>query len=362
MGIFLLLHLYAGGVRKSITSMRGWKFYWSFVILTAFTSLFFSNVDGLGKACLFGFVGIYIGFYKQNIDSNTFKKITGLFIGLSITMALVGLFQYITICDRLNIAWYTFDIQEKPQDRVFSVYMNANLYATICEYIILLCLYRYVKTKNIKSRIYYVFVALLNLVMIYLTGCRTAFIPFVVVVPVFFWLYKKKDLFYLALIGECTLLVLILIFPDILPRMDNFSTFISRQKIWNGAFEMIKDNWLFGRGSSTYGLLYKIYNSHPAPHCHNIFIDLFCSYGVVGAGLLFGYIKKNIKRYLKSGLVIGSILIAIIHGLLDCTLAYPMTFLLFMIFINSEEWSCEIEKEQKKNKIFSHFADDGYFT
>lgn len=124
-------------------------------------------------------------------------------------------------------------------------------------------------------------------------------------------------------------------FPNILPRMNSFSTLDSRMKIWKTTLEMIKDHPLFGCGSQTYGLLYQTYNGHPAPHSHNQILNIICCYGISGIILLAGYAKEMYKEWQKSALSIGAFLIVAIHGILDCTISYPLILWLAMILINT---------------------------
>lgn len=75
--------------------------------------------------------------------------------------------------------------------------------------------------------------------MLYLTGCRTAFIPLALVVPIFFICYgeRKWILFSIGLILAGIIAVLLI--PDLIPRLSDISTLESRFDIWYGAFQGI---------------------------------------------------------------------------------------------------------------------------
>lgn len=327
--------LYKGEGMKYLKKVPAYRLVLTFIGVELAVSVLYLNLIGVASGIWLWMTFIYIGYFRTHITKESFKLMTGLFIGLSIFIAVIGFREYLGICERLNIPWQSFDIQEKPRDRISAIYINANLYATICEIEILLCLHRYVETKHIYSRFYYVAVALLNLSMIYLTGCRTAFLPFLLVFPVYFYLRDKKTLLLIAIVAEMLALILAVMFPFLLPRMGGFSTFTSRLKIWSSAIEMIKDHFLFGCGTETYGLLKDLYQAHNAPHCHNIYLDALCSYGAVGAIMIVEYCKKMWHEWKKSALSIGLLIIILVHGILDCTILYPIIMLLCLIIWNA---------------------------
>lgn len=333
--LFTSILMLKGEAKKYFKKVPANKLILAFIVMEMIVSALNLNFMGIGSGIWLLMTFLYIGYFRENITRKSFKIMTGLFIGLSITVAYIGFVQYLGICERLEIPWQSFSVQEKPRDRICSIYINANLYATICEIVILLCLHRYVESPHLYSRVYYVAVAILNLMMIYLTGCRTAFLPFLLVFPVYFYLRKKKGLLLLAIGGEMVALILVAMFPFLLPRMGGFSTFTSRLKIWSSSLEMIRDHFLFGCGTETYGLLKDLYQAHNAPHCHNILLDAICSYGAVGFSMILGYCQKMWHEWKKSALSIGLLIIILVHGILDCTILYPLIMLLCLIIWNA---------------------------
>lgn len=358
--VLLLFDLYLISRRQFVyycRQVKGSFWYFGFAILNLIVSLWHANLIGLGFGLFLISLGSYIGYFRRNITPEKFRMMTGLFIALSGFVAIVGFTQYVSICARYHIPWTSFEVMERPGDRITSVYMNANLYATICELAILLCIYRYTETPYIRSRVYYIFMAVVNLGMLYLTGCRTAFLPFLLIFPVYFLMKKKHKLLVVAVCGEMLCLIALLMFPNILPRMSNFSTMVSRIKIWKSALLMIQDNLIFGCGSHTYGLLWHLYNAHQAPHCHNIYIDTLCSYGIMGICLLGGYVATMWKEWKKSPLAIGALLIMGIHGVLDCTFNYPMTLMLLCIMLNAGKVE-DLGEYYKKSDFGNHSFTD----
>ena len=108
--------------------------------------------------------------------------------------------------------------------------------------------------------------------MLYLTGCRTAFVPLALVVPVFFICYGERKWILLSIGLILAGIIAVSLIPDLIPRLSDISTLESRFDIWYGAFQGIAMYPLFGNGPQTYGRLYPIYDWHKAPHAHNIYI------------------------------------------------------------------------------------------
>lgn len=90
-------------------------------------------------------------------------------------------------------------MQNKPSRRIHVTFLNANIYATMIEFFVVCCLYKWVNCSSLKEKAFYVFCGVVNLIMLYLTGCRTAFIPLALVVPVFFICYGERKWILLSI-------------------------------------------------------------------------------------------------------------------------------------------------------------------
>ena len=233
-------------------------------------------------------------------------------------------------------------MQNKPSRRIHVTFLNANIYATMIEFFVVCCLYKWVNCSSLKEKAFYVFCGVVNLIMLYLTGCRTAFIPLALVVPVFFICYGERKWILLSIGLILAGIIAVLLIPDLIPRLSDISTLESRFDIWYGAFQGIAMYPLFGNGPQTYGRLYPIYDWHKAPHAHNIYIDAISSYGIIGTVLLVGYyvyLGKEMMQVRKHkalfGMMVSFILVYLIHGLLDCTLNALWTGMLFFVVLNT---------------------------
>lgn len=344
-GIVLVYALIKGDLLASIKKQTGAIWLYAFVFLQIIVSLFYQNWVGLLNA--FGYLGIalFIAYYRNTINPKLFQYIVSEIIILSLFAAAYGLYEFKIVSENSGYSFWDFKIQEKPKDRINSTFMNANFYATICEFVIVFCLYKFIRTKVILHRFAYLGIAFINFVMMLLTGCRTALLPFIFIFLVFFWQCKEKGWFKFSALMEGSALLVVSQFPKLIPRITNMKTFASRIKIWTTAKKAIEMHPIFGQGPQTYGFVYESLHGHKAPHAHNIYIDSILSFGIVGTALGIAYfvsLWKEIRQYKMYEedryvfpLILCFIIIALVHGLLDCTLNFVATGIIFMMILNS---------------------------
>nr|WP_289770359.1 O-antigen ligase family protein [Faecalibaculum rodentium] len=142
---------------------------------------------------------------------------------------------------------------------------------------------------------------------------------------------------------EILALILVLSFPEIIPRGSNLSTLFSRIKIWDGAVVLIQMHPLFGMGPVTYGFMYGTMGFHKAPHAHNLLLESLTSYGLVGTTLITGYFVTLIRETMgimqehptTFSLIISFYFTALVLGLLDFTLNFPVTGITFLMVANA---------------------------
>ena len=344
-GLVLLYAACKTNLIESVKKTPGAIWLYSFIALQIVVSLFYQNWVGLLNSFGYLGIGLFIAYYRQQLNPKLFQYILSEIIILSLFAAAYGLYEFKVVSENSGYSFFDFKIQEKPKDRINSTFMNANFYATICEFVIVFCLYKFIRTKVILHRIAYLAIAFINFIMMLLTGCRTALLPFVFIFLVFFWQCKEKGWFKFSAIMEGSALLIISQFPKLIPRITNMKTFASRIKIWKTAKEAILMHPVFGQGPQTYGFVYKSLHGHKAPHAHNIYIDAILSFGIVGTLLGIAYFSslwKEVKQYKMYEedkyvfpLILCFVVIALVHGLLDCTLNFVATGIIFMMILNS---------------------------
>lgn len=328
-----------------IKDQPGALWLYSFVGLECIVSIV--NQNWIGLLNVFGFllIGLFIAYYRSALSMRLFQMIILEVLLLSWLCAIYGLVEFYGISKRLGNPFFDFVVMNKPKDRIAATFYNANFYATMIEFVLCFCIYSFIVHKKAIHRAFYIGTGFLNLFMLYLTGCRTAILPFVIIIPLFFLLSKEKVWFYVSLLLEGIVAALISWKPQLIPRFDQMSTFSSRLKIWKASWIGIQEHPWFGQGPQTYSLVYRRLHAHKAPHAHNILIDCILSYGILGTLLLIGYVGlllheqvnmyKREKNYPLFALIVSFYCIALIHGLLDVTLNFLPTGCLFLMILNA---------------------------
>lgn len=329
----------------ALKQQTGALFFYSFVGLEFVVTILHANWNGFGNVWLFVLIGLYGAYYRKSVTKNCFEKMCDLIVVLSVLAAIYGLYQFNQISIANGRAFLEFHIFNSPTRRITSTFMNANIYAMIIDFVCVICMYRFVKNENILYRIFYFIVALFNFFVLYLTGSRTALLPFVIIFPIFLYCIRWKKLFITSIVLELCVCGLVFLKPNLIPRISDMSTFASRIKIWKTAFLCISMYPFFGWGPQTYKQFYPLVHGHKAPHAHNIYIDSILSYGIMGTLILLAYIFLLNKEIFTSntrkenpalfGMMMCFIAIVLIYGLLDCTLNIVATGTLCFIILNS---------------------------
>ena len=319
------------------------KYLIIFMILTLVISLIYRNWIGAGCVVLiFIFVSLML-YYRKYINEEVFELILDMLIALSILWAIYGLYEQLQILNRLGYDHFTLKVFSRRENRLNSVFFNANYYAMMIEFIIMM-----IGTKELKKQAYYFITACINFFLLYMTGCRTAFIATAVAMLVF--LIINKNYWICCLIGMACIVIGIffIIHPEQFPRIEKLvDNFTVRTKIWHAAIEGIKAHPLFGQGPMTYMMIFKQYAGHNTQHAHSIYLDPILSFGVIGVTTLIPYILDNCKRLFKVykqkinlryvALVISCIVVILLHGTLDYTIFWVHTGMLFLMIASSFE-------------------------
>ena len=329
----------------ALKQQTGTLFFYSFVGLEFVVTILHANWNGFGNVWLFVLIVLYGAYYRKSVTKNCFEKMCDLIVVLSVLAAIYGLYQFNQISIANGRTFLEFHIFNSPTRRITSTFMNANIYAMVIDFVCVICMYRFVKNENILYRIFYFIVALFNFFVLYLTGSRTALLPFVVIFPIFLYCIRWKKLFITSIVLELCVCGLVFLKPNLIPRISDMSTFASRIKIWKTAFLCISMHPFFGWGPQTYKQFYPLVHGHKAPHAHNIYIDSILSYGIMGTLILLAYIFLLNKEIFTSntrkenpalfGMMMCFIAIVLIYGLLDCTLNIVATGTLCFIILNS---------------------------
>lgn len=342
--------LIKGEIQEAYRQIPKSRFILFFCLLSAVVSLFYQNYYGF--ACSIGILAVlsFIVYYRIHITSELFEYITRCIIVLSIFAALYGLIEYINILNRVNIDQFEIMIFNRPQDRINSVFFNANYYAMMIEFFVCITFYKILKIKNIKTEwkkfLYYAAVIALNLFVLVLTACRTAWPALAGGILIMLILDKHYKTCLTILVIFMMIVVYFLINPSQFPRVDNIvDYFMTRAGIWEVAIQNIVSHPLFGEGPMTYMHIYPLYNGHPTEHAHSIYLDPLLCFGIIGLLTIAPYVYSNIQRLYRLwklhidktlvALIVSFTVMIFIHGVLDYTIFFVQTGFLYLLIASS---------------------------
>lgn len=317
-----------------------------FCILTGAVSIFYKNY--LGAVCSIGIllVFLFILFYRTKVTTRLFELIVDASCIISLFCFVWALMEYYSIVKILDFDFFTFEVVDNPIYRVNSTFFNANYYAMMIEFLILMCVYKMMNVKSTRRVVFYLITITCNLLGLYLSGCRTAWLAFLVTIPMMFLLNNHKKFF----IGTISIFVVgavaLIIDPQLFPRFDSLISYFGvRTDIWNVAIQGIMDHPLLGQGPLTYFHSFKHYGGHPTEHAHSVYLDPFLSFGIIGVALLVPYFYQNGKEIWRLykrkidirlfSLVLAFLLTVLIHGIMDYTIFWVQTAQIFLLVLSA---------------------------
>ncbi len=320
-------------------------FAFAFCALSFAVSAYYHNQIGMLQSFVMLLIFVYYMFYRSVITKRLLILLIDACCIISIFCFIWALMEYFRIIDHFDYSFFALEVEDEPRWRVNSTFYNANLYAMMIEFLVLCCVYKLLYSKTLRRILFYWCIILLNLFALYLTGCRTAWASFVVAIPVMFFLTRHWKSFTASmalLIGGVSA---VLIDPGLLPRSGFLDSFIVRGRIWKTAIKAIRDHLFFGGGPQCYQLFYPLYHGRKAKHAHNVLLDPLLSYGIVGLLLIFAYFWVNLKEIVRLytkrydvplfALIVAFLLTVLIHGVLDYTINWIQTAMLFLMVFSA---------------------------
>lgn len=279
------------------------------------------------------FIYFFISFLTVIIIVSSVKSIEDLssiieliVIGAFLT-ALYGIYQWKVVGIAVNPSLTDLAVNQGMSGRVFSTMGNPNIYG---EFLVLTMPFFGVVFLNSKSwwkKSIYAILFLPVILILLLTGSRSAWVSFAFSVFIFVFFTNRKLLPFMILAGFLAIPILPQsIYRRILTIFNpNDSSMQYRKLILEPATPMLRDYWLngVGLGSQVFNTIYKRYKSFSlktVAHTHNVYLQLWLETGIFGIlsllWLLFRLAKKSIRVIsLKENPQINNILIGCISGI-----------------------------------------------
>lgn len=306
----------------------------------------------LGLAAAVGVAGILlVGIWISGVMR---KKIFENCLDIAVIMSFPAA---LTCFTQKLVSFFTMPGQDL---RTYSVFFNPNYYGAMIELLVLVCLYKMFSKPDTKAKVFYFATILVNLAALYIADSFSAWAAVGASIGIYLLITKRYKALVACCIAGVAAICMILMFPDILPRMSYVDqTFMMRYYIWQNAFDHFVENPILGLGTLGYWTFSQGELNPLAiqPHAHNIVLDVMLNYGLVGTVAFFGFFFKQYGSRLK-GLMrsqskpIGLFLIAVVtavlvHGINDVTLLWHQTGLFFLFLLSG---ACVREAEQEQEE------------
>ncbi len=282
------------------------------------TPVLINGLMGL-SAILEGFLVYFIITNKpicvSKCDFITISKISS-FIMLTLTLEIIAIYSRVGLMNilenknLLNLGWGI-----------------SNLIAVIYVFLIPIALYKYLNLK--KFYLFYLILDLLNILGLFLTLSRGAYLGVFISVCLFsiFYVRKKIIIKYGGII--ILLAIVLIIYKNTLYTLltkhiayNNFFYGSSRGAIYHLGWQSFLSHPIFGRGIKSSEYMINTYLKEPYAHYHNFLLQIAATLGIVGL-ILFSYIIYNWVKILNKPnnpfimCVLFSIIGSLTHQLVD---------------------------------------------
>lgn len=337
------------------------------LLLFGFYMLLISLINGnyLGAGISVGMLSLFVVliYYRKYIHKSLFETMVDLMIVMSLVSVVYAIgeqFYYMHTVEKMT---NFFDIQNKPEHRVHTFFLNANYYAMMIVFVEAMCIYKFMCLSTWKRRLFYVFVGVVNLFALFLTGGRIGWLCLALAILVMLVANRWYKTFIVSCVGIGAGIGVLSLKPGLIPRLAEKGLELGRRaQIYEAARLMIHDTWLFGQGPLTYyyrhGDYYALYvatygSAHlkklgiRAPHAHSMFLEPLISFGVVGSLILGWYLASLGKRMVRlftrgidhslGALILGFVVITISFCIIDFPIFWVQTGGLFLLILSSSD-------------------------
>lgn len=313
--------------RKKMLGGKDGKTVLVFMLLNAAPPIYYKNY--LGIACFFGMSGIlmFALYLRSTMTEKLFFRISDAAAFMSICCAFAS----------------TFIKAPEHDMRSPSAFFNPNYYGAMITFVILLCAYRIISKEG--NRPFLIATILANVYGLFMADCQSAF--FAIAFGLWVLLLSKKCYKSFAVVTVVGVIAVVFLpqLTFIMPRISGaLENILKRADIWKAGFSAFLETPIFGRGLMGYTQIYAQFAAPKNFHCHNMFIDMLLSFGVVGSIPLCFFVVRNltkIKGKKTAPLILALCASVFLHGLVDVTLIWIQTgafaaFLLSAPYAESE--------------------------
>ncbi len=208
----------------------------------------------------------------------------------------------------INYSYVDMSLNEGMPGRVFSVYENPNSFAEVLVMLIPLAIALVLCSRSLWGRLGALCAASLGAVALAMTYSRASYIGLVCAIGVFVFLWNRRLIPGLLLLGICALPVLPdTIFNRILTifNLEDTST-SSRFPLYAAALEMIKTRPVRGAGLGIDAVQLAIdhmnlyHGTAPFVHAHNLYLQIWLETGLIGIVSYLAAMISGLKAAAKA--------------------------------------------------------------
>ena len=117
----------------------------------------FVNGNYLGGVCAIGILLLllFIFYYRTIINKRLFELLMDACCIISLFCFAWALMEYFRIITRLDYSFLEFRVEDNPKNRINSTFFNANYYAMMIEFLVLICIYKMMQVKTTRRIVFY---------------------------------------------------------------------------------------------------------------------------------------------------------------------------------------------------------------
>ncbi len=316
-----------------------------FTVFSAVTALCCRNFFGFGASVLFFLMFIIALYMRTVMTAGIFEKATTICCFASLFASFVIIVEKI-----INIQSNTHRCFGDFANNLYtSFYLNPNYVATLMAIVIFICAYKILTYR--KNILFFSFTAFFAAVSMYLCGSMFIWIVVIAGLAVYLFTAHHRKLLTLLFGAALTGIVLLILFPEIMPRINEIAgTSDNRFLIWGLTVDKIPESILFGRGFYSYYHISNILIAsgvqgiYSSTHAHNIILESLLSFGIVGLILIitgmfifFKRLSRCMKQHMRppiATLIFTIFSALILHSFIDMTMLWIQTGLLYCIIFS----------------------------
>jgi O-antigen ligase len=299
-------------------------------------------------------------------NKDLLKAVLALAVSAAAIASLYGIYQYVT--GNIEVGWADSEMFEGMK-RIYSTFENPNVFGEYLLISIPFAMALFFGSKKTIWKILWLGAGGLMFVALLLTMSRGCWIGLAVGVFIYFAIADRRYLW----IFPAAVLVLPFVLPQsVLGRLLSIgnlddSSSLYRLYIWLGTISMLKDYWPTGVGLGTkaFSGIYSAYayNGVPAPHAHNLYLQILSETGAAGL-LSFAWVsikafrnsvstsfgKERFKKHIGAGLA-AALTGFFVQGVFDNVFYNYRIYLLFFITVAITYTYYSVYKKGSDNQI-----------